>query len=92
MHPHVDWPNGMEGGWVHGHADVRAYWTRQWTRIDPRVEPIGFTVEADGRVAVEVRQIVRDLAGTLLRESVVHHVYTLRDDLIVSMEIRHGRD
>jgi len=26
----VDWPNGMEGGRVHGHAEVRAYWTRQW--------------------------------------------------------------
>ena len=92
MNPHVDWPNAMDGGRVHGHADVRAYWTRQWARIDPRVEPIGFTVEADGRVAVEVRQVVRDLAGIILRESVVRHVYTLRDDLIVSMEIRHGHD
>ena len=65
MHPDVDWPNGMEGGRVLGHAAVRAYWVRQWALIDPRVEPRGFTVEADGRVAVAVHQVVRDLAGTV---------------------------
>jgi hypothetical protein len=40
MHPEVEWPNGMEGGWVHGYEEVRAYWTRQWARIDPHVEPV----------------------------------------------------
>lgn len=35
MHPEVDWPNGMEGGYVHGHDGVRGYWTRQWRLIDP---------------------------------------------------------
>jgi len=29
MDPNVDWPNGMEGGRVHGHQEVRAYWIRQ---------------------------------------------------------------
>jgi hypothetical protein len=38
MHPDVDWPNGMEGGRVLGHAAVRAYWIRQWGLIDPRVD------------------------------------------------------
>ena len=89
MHPEVDWPNGMEGGRVLGHAAVRAYWIRQWTLIDPRVEPTGFSVEADGRIAVQVRQVVRDPAGRLLREDTVQHVYTLRDGLITSMEIYH---
>ena len=42
MHPEVDWPNGMEGGRVRGHAAVREYWTRQWTMIDPHVEPLEF--------------------------------------------------
>src|SRR5580765_8342660 len=77
MHPDVIWPNGMEGGTVVGHAAVRAYWTRQWAVIDPRVEPRGFTTEADGRVAVAVHQVVRDLAGTVLKEAAVQHVYTL---------------
>ena len=25
MHPDVEWANGMEGGYVHGHDGVRAY-------------------------------------------------------------------
>jgi hypothetical protein len=88
MHPDVIWPNGMEGGTVAGHAAVRAYWTRQWGLIDPRVEPRGFAVGADGRVAVTVHQVVRDLAGTVLKEATVEHVYAFEDGLIKSMEIR----
>ena len=42
LHPDVDWANGMDGGRVLGRADVRAYWTRQFEVIDPRVEPVGF--------------------------------------------------
>ena len=68
LHPDVDWPNGLEGGRVHGHRAVREYWIRQWGLIDPRVEPRGFTTEADGRIAVDVRQVVRDRAGALLKE------------------------
>ena len=91
MRPDVIWPNGMEGGTVVGHAAVRAYWTRQWGLIDPRVEPRGFTAEADGRVTVAVHQVVHDLAGKVLKEDMVHHVYAFEDGLIASMEIRHER-
>src|SRR5579859_1541660 len=41
MKPDVVWPNGMEGGVVHGHEGVRSYWTRQWGMIDPHVDPAG---------------------------------------------------
>jgi len=88
MRSDVIWPNGMEGGTVVGHDAVRAYWTRQWGLIDPRVEPRGFTAEADGRAVVTVHQVVRDLAGAVLKEAIVQHVYALDDGLIVSMEIR----
>lgn len=30
LDPDVEWANGLEGGYVHGHAAVRAYRTRQW--------------------------------------------------------------
>ena len=88
MHPDVIWPNGIEGGTMVGHAAVRAYWTRQWTVIDPRVEPRGFAVEVDGRIAVTVHQLVRDLAGAVLKEATVEHVYAFEAGLIRSMEIR----
>jgi ketosteroid isomerase-like protein len=88
MHPDVAWPNGMEGGTVLGQRAVREYWTRQWGMIHPSVEPLCFTATADGRLAVEVHQVVRDLAGAVLKDAIVQHVYTLEDGLIRSMEIR----
>ena len=83
----VDWPNGMEGGWVHGREAVRAYWTRQWLAVDPHVAPEGFE-EEDGRTVVTVKQVVRDLTGKVLMDRMVEHVYTMEDGLIRRMEIR----
>jgi nuclear transport factor 2 (NTF2) superfamily protein len=88
MHPEVEWPNGMEGGWVQGREGVRAYWTRQWKMIDPHVEPKGFENEPDGRVIVHVHQIVRDLNGALLLDRLVQHVYRIEGGLIQRMDIR----
>jgi ketosteroid isomerase-like protein len=88
MHEDVDWPNGMEGGRVHGHAEVRAYWTRQWKAVDPHVEPVGFEIEADGRIAVTVHQRVCDLSGKVLVDHLIGHIYRIEDGLIQSMEIR----
>jgi ketosteroid isomerase-like protein len=88
MHPDVVWPNGMEGGTVHGRQGVREYWTRQWTLIDPHVEPLSFTRLDDGRVAVDVRQVVHDREGKLLLEQRVQHVYRIENRLVREMEIR----
>ena len=88
MHADVEWPNGMEGGVVRGHAAVRAYWTRQWGLIDPRVDPVRIEVDPAGRLLVDVHQVVRDLAGAVVRDQMVQHVYTVRDGLIQGMEIR----
>ncbi len=88
MRPDVAWPNGMEGGTVHGHVGVRAYWTRQWTMVDPRVEPKTFDVDSVGRIVVGVHQVVRDLSGKVLLDRMVEHVYTLTDGLIQNMDIR----
>ena len=86
--PDVDWPNGMEGGRELGHDAVRAYWTRQFGLIDSHVEPVGFAEDDQGRIVVDVDQVVRDLDGELLSEQRVQHVYTLRDGLIARMDIR----
>jgi SnoaL-like protein len=88
MDPEVHWPNGMEGGTVYGHDGVREYWTRQWALIDPHVEPRRVTVGPDGRIYVEVHQVVRDLDGTVLVDQMVQHVYTLKGDRAERMEIR----
>ena len=88
MHADVDWENGMEGGRVLGRDEVRKYWTRQWAMIDPIVTPERFVVENDGRIAVRVHQVVRDLAGNIISDGIVEHVYVIEDGLIKSMEIR----
>lgn len=88
MQSDVEWPNGMEGGIVHGHAGVREYWTRQWGIVNPHVEPKGFTLDESGRVVVAVHQVVQDLTGKILLDRMVEHVYSIEDGLIRSMEIR----
>jgi ketosteroid isomerase-like protein len=87
MHPEVDWPNGMEGGRVHGHDEVRAYWTRQFGLIDGHVEPERFEQLEDGRIAVHVHQVVRDLDGNLLSEKRLRHVYSFSNGVVGRMEI-----
>ena len=88
MHADVEWPNGVEGGVVRGHAAVRAYWTRQWTLIDPHVDPVRIEPDAAGRLVVDVHQVVRDLAGAVVRDQMVQHVYDVADGRIVRMQIR----
>jgi len=88
MQENVTWPNGMEGGYLHGRQAVREYWTRQWLQIDPRVHARQYARDPDGRVAIDVDQVVCDLAGVILSARTVQHVYEVRDGLIASMEIR----
>ena len=88
MRSDVDWPNGMEGGRVHGLDEVRAYWTRQWSQLNPRVDPVAIRDEQDGSTVVDVHQVVRDLEGNLLVDHMVQHVYSIQDGLIVRMDIR----
>lgn len=88
MHQDVVWPNGMEGGTVYGHDSVRAYWNRQWTLIDPRVEPLGIVREAEGLYVVQVHALVKDLQGAVLSDRIIHHAYRLEGGKVASMEIR----
>lgn len=88
MQPNVEWPNGMEGGTVSGHAGVREYWTRQWGMIDPHVDPVKIEPDRNGRIAVSVHQVIRELDGKVLHDRMVEHLYSLDGGLIRSMEIR----
>ncbi len=83
----VDWPNAWEGGRLRGKEAVRAYWTRQWLEIDPRVDPVAFSRRPSGEVAVDVQQVVRTPDGALVGEGPVVHVYSLRGGLISRMDV-----
>ena len=69
---------------MHGREAVHEYWTRQWSEIDPTVQPVAFTTRADGSVAVDVEQQVRSLDGEVIGEGRVVHVYTFEGDLVAS--------
>src|SRR5262249_19508503 len=81
MHPDVTWANGIEGGFVHGHAGVREYWTRQWKMVNPRVDPESF--QGDGnQVTVDVHQVVKDMQGTVIFDQMVKHRFTFDGRLV----------
>jgi hypothetical protein len=88
LHPAVEWANGMEGGHVYGREAVRDYWTRQWKTLDPHVEPLRIHRDSSGRMIVEVHQVVRDLEGNILVDTIVHHAYRIDSGLIQRMDIQ----
>ena len=87
LHPAVEWPNALAGTYLSGKDAVLAYWTRQWTEIDPTVTPVRSRRLKGGRIAVEVHQVVRDLAGGVLSDGMTVHTYRERDGLLDRMEI-----
>ena len=87
MHTTVKWPNGWEGGYVQGHEAVRDYWQRQWAAINPNVEPLSFEELPDGSIVVSVHQLVKDLVGNVVSDSIVKHNYTIENGLVQTMEI-----
>jgi ketosteroid isomerase-like protein len=88
----VAWPKAFEGGSATGHDEVREYWRKQWSEIDPHVEPVAFADREDGRTAVTVAQKVRSLDGAVLFDGQVLHVYAFDagSGLISAMVIEDG--
>jgi hypothetical protein len=87
MTTEVSWPKASEGGRVTGKEEVRAYWTRQWSEFDPQVQPLSITTADDGRIRIQVRQIVKSLEGTVLFNREVTHIVTLENGLIAAMHL-----
>jgi hypothetical protein len=56
--------------------------------ISSKVQPKGFTEEADGSITVDVHQVVHDAStGDLISDSRVRHRYRLEDGLVVQMDV-----
>ncbi len=88
MSDDVSWPKASEGGRVVGKEEIRAYWTRQWSAFDPHVEPREVVDLGGSRIEVRVHQLVKDLQGSVLSDSQVWHVFTIRDGRIAGMELK----
>ncbi len=90
MHANVDWPNGMEGGRLHGHREVREYWRRQFDVIDSLLELRQMEQRPDGQVIATVRQVVRDPAGNVVSDQIVEHRFAIAGGLIERMDVHHS--
>lgn len=87
MQPNVQWSKAWEGGYISGHDEIKEYWTRQWTDINPKVYPVGFIERDNGSLEVQVNQKVLDLQGNVLFDGLVKHIYSFKDGLIQTMDI-----
>lgn len=81
----VDWPD--DANRLHGKKAVRAYWSHQWTRIRTHDEPVTFIDLDDGRVAVRIDQVVRDLSGNEVSRGAFVHTYLITQSRITRMDI-----
>jgi hypothetical protein len=88
MSEDVSWPRASEGGRALGKEEIRAYWTRQWQQFDPHVDPIEVIDREGGLTEVKVHQLVKSLAGDVLSDSEVWHVYTIANGLIERMDLK----
>jgi hypothetical protein len=85
--PDVDWPDLVEGGRLTGREAVGASWARNDKSITVDIALVSFATLPDDRIAADVNQIVRNLAGQVWSDSCVRHVFTLRDGLIAKLDI-----
>lgn len=91
MSEDVSWPKASEGGRAVGKQAIRDYWTRQWAQYDPSVNVLDVIDRKSGVTEVKVHQLVKDLAGHVLSDAEVWHVFRFKDGLIDRMEIDEGK-
>ncbi|WP_295769174.1 ketosteroid isomerase [uncultured Mucilaginibacter sp.] len=87
MHPDIHWPKAFEGGYAIGIGEIKIYWNRQWSEINPKVIPLAIENLEDGRVEVLVHQLVTDLEGNVIFDGNVKHVYEIQNGLLYKMNI-----
>ena len=86
-HTDLEWPDLTRGGWLKGPAAVRDYWAYNDAALRVEVTPVEARLLPDGRIMVDVNQVVWNHAGQLWSDIRVRHCYTLRDGLIWRMDV-----
>ncbi|MCB1488216.1 MAG: nuclear transport factor 2 family protein [Bauldia sp.] len=90
--PDVDWPNAETGGREHGRTAVRAYWEKQWTGTNPRIEPLEIDVVSEKTARVRVHQFICALDGAVLDDRKLEHLYTFDGNFVSRMVILAAED
>lgn len=83
----TNWPDMVEGGRLIGPAALSAYWARNDKLITVDIAVVSYAALPDGRVAADVNQIVRNLAGQVWSDTCERHIFTLRDGLVARLDI-----
>jgi hypothetical protein len=85
----VMWANGMDGGYVHSHKDVRDYWERQWAVLNPHIQPVSFRETEEGSVVVDALFTGGPLEDQTPRfkDMPVGHVFHLKEGLVFRFDI-----
>lgn len=86
MDQNVNWPGGSPSQRISGKGAVMSHCLQQWAVIDFTLIPMGSDVLEDGRISVDVHQIVKDNSGTILDERSVKHVFTMANGLVQRMD------
>lgn len=85
--PQLEWPDVTRGGVLTSPEAVADYWAYNDSIIRVEITPVEIHVAEDGRIVVDVNQVVWNRAGKLWSDLCVRHCYTLRDGLFWRMDI-----
>jgi ketosteroid isomerase-like protein len=85
--PDTNWPDLVEGGRLIGPEALGAYWARNDKMITVDIAVVSITNQPDGRVAAEVNQVVRNLAGQVWSDTCERHIFTLRDGMVARLDV-----
>lgn len=85
--PDTNWPDLVEGGRLIGPEALRAYWARNDKMITVDIALVSVAALPDGRIAADVNQIVRNLAGQVWSDTCERHIFTLRDGMVARLDV-----
>lgn len=84
----VIWANGMEGGYIQGHKDLRDYWERQWAMLNPQIKAVGFSKTEDGSILVDVLFNGHSPQGQVFKDMQAGHVFHIKNGLVSRFDIQ----
>ncbi|MCB1498436.1 MAG: nuclear transport factor 2 family protein [Bauldia sp.] len=84
--PEVEWAHGIDGGREHSRAGVRAFWEKTWKEVNPLIEPMEMQT-VDGAVHVRVQQFVTSLAGAVLQNKKVGHIFSFDGPFVTRLDV-----